>query len=330
MQVQGELWILLYVLSAVIVLLLAVSTGFSLGGCLLRPLFDKADRLLHVLPPEQYLAFFAQFVATGIVLSVITGLGVSWLIFGGLASFLGATVLLIGAAGYIYTGLLAVRQLVDARQSDPVERARHDNPSTMRFASAELIRGIAAIDVDVPVVDVQRLRSRFDKFCSHHDRLHGELNQVRRREAGRHLVAWSRELAPGYTRLVRSAAVSAVILAVVGSGTAVAARESLLRSVLAGAVLALSAVGLWWSGMWLRAKTHAGRMGALSEQLTAELSHARRKLDDIDRRIRKESGHPAHEGGPVETRTPKQRLFWPIVLRSWRDLRHFLGRLWAR
>jgi len=173
-----EFWLLLYTLSGLVVLLLTISTLFSLGGCLLRPWFDKQERMLHALPTEQYLTVFAWPIAQVVVFAVITGLGVTWLVSGGLTTLTGIAVLIVVAVGGIYAGLRAAEQLAKARHSDPIELAHSDNPAAMRWASAELTHSVKALEADAPTTDVKRLRSEHKKLHQLHNRLGGRLKEA--------------------------------------------------------------------------------------------------------------------------------------------------------
>lgn len=267
MPTRPELWLLLYTLSGFVILLLAISTLFSLGRYLLRPWFDEQERMLHVLPTEQYLTIFALPIAQIVVFAVITGLGVTWLVSGGLTTFTGIAVLVVSAVGGIYTGLRAVEQLTKARRSDPIELARSDNPAAMRWASAELTRSVNALKADAPTADAKRLRSEHKKLHQLYDGLDGRLKELRRsRPDQQHLVVWSRELASGYTGLVSLGALAAIILAVGATGALIVTRGDVVRAAGLGALLTVSAVGLWWIGMWLRARTHAKRTEASQDQ----------------------------------------------------------------
>lgn len=320
MSTRPELWLLLYTLSGFVILLLGISTGFSFIGYLLWPWLDRQEHSLHVLPTEQYLTIFAWPVAAAVVFPVITGLGVAWLMSGGLTLFTGIAVLVVGTAGGIYAGLLAVRQLIKTRRNDPVKLAHHDNPASMRWASVELTRRVTALKADVPTADTERLRRAHRELYTLHDRLVDSLKKLQRREPGKHLVARSRELAGRYTWWVSLGALAATVLAVVATPLAVVAGQNLLRAVGLGAFLAVSAVGLWWTGMLLRTKTHFARTDALSEHLTAEFNWVRHRLDEVDQHIRDEVSRRAAR------RTPRPApLLWPLSMRPLRWIRQLLG-----
>ncbi len=289
MLAHTQWWLVLYTLSGFVVLLLAVSTLFSLGGWLLRPWFDKQERMLHALPTEQYLTVFAWPIAQVVVFAVITGLGVTLLLTGGLTTLTGIAVLVVAAGGGIYAGLRGAWQLYEARRKDPIELACFDKPAAMRWAMAELTRSAKALWADASTTDVNRLRFEHQKLHQLHDRLNGLLKEPRQPEPGQQrLVVWSRELASGYTGLVSLGALTAVILAVGATGARIVAGGGVVRAVGLGAVLTVSAVGLWWVGMRLRARTHAKRTEAFRKELTEELEVVRCTLDKVDQCIRDE------------------------------------------
>lgn len=310
MPTQPELWLQFYVLSAFVVLLLAISTAFSLAGYLLRPWFNRQDQTLHALPTDQYLAYFAWPVATVVFFSLTTSFGGFWLRSGGLTSFIGAAVLIVGAAAVIYAGLLSAQQLLGLRRNNPIELARPDNPATMRWASSDLIHRATALKSEMFITDVDRLRFGHKELSEIHDKLESRLKRVRHREPGQRLVAWSRELAARYTWVVSLGTLAAVVLAVTAAVAAVVARKDLLRVAGLSAVLVVSAVGLWWAGMWLRARTHARRTEALSEQLTKELNDVRSQLDEVDQHIREKTSQQTRNDERAAPAAPMPSPHW--------------------
>jgi hypothetical protein len=236
-------------------------------------------------------------------------------------------VLIVVAVGGIYAGLRAAEQLAKARHSDPIELAHSDNPATMRWASAELTRSVKALEADAPTTDVKRLRSEHKKLHQLHDRLGGRLKELRQREPSRqHLVAWSRELASGYTGLVSLGALTAVILAVGATGARLVAGGDVVRAAGLGAALTASAVGLWWLGMRLRARTHAKRTEALRKELTEELDVVRCTLDKVDQHIRDEISRLARES---ELGASRPSPSGSPLLRSRHRISRLLGKFWS-
>jgi len=299
---EPEPWLLPYTLSAFVVLLLAISTLFSLGGYLLRPWFDRWERLLHALPPDQYLSFFA-FPLSATILGGIVNVGAAWLILGGLETGTGLSILGVVLGCAIYFGLAATRQLVNVRRKDAIELARSGKPAPMRFASAELVRSVNTLMADAPIVDIRRARFDSKKLRKIHDDLNSLMNKLPQQEPMKRLVTRSRELAAGHTRLVTLATLAAAVLAIVATVVRIVAGGDVLRAASLGALLLLLAVGMWWAGMWLRARTHADRYAALKEQLSEELNEVRSGLDDIDQRINGSNSAIWISGGPADGET---------------------------
>ena len=284
MSAEPEPWLLLYTLSGFVVLLLAISTLFSLGEYLLRPWFDRQESLLHALPPDQYLSFFAfPFLAT--ILAGIINIGTGSLGPDRPKSIQGIALLAIAFFATLWAGLLAVRQLIRARRNDPINLARSDKPASMRFALAELVRSVNTLMADAPILDIRRAHFDSKRLRKIHDELNMLVDERRQQEPVKSLVTRSRELAAGYTRLVTLATLAAAMLAIVATVVQIVAGGGVLRAASLGAFLVLLAAGLWWAGMWLRAKTHANRYAALKKQLTIGLDQVRSRLDGIDQLI---------------------------------------------
>lgn len=317
MSTQPEISLLFYMLAGLIVLLLAISTLFSLGGFLLRPWFDKQERMLHVLPTEQYLTVFAWPVVQVVVFAVITSLGVTWLVAGGLTTLTGIAVLVVVAVGGIYTGLRAAEQLAKERRGDPIELASFDNFVAMRRASAELTRSVNELKADMSISDIKKLSFEYKKLHQLHDSLHGRLEGMRQRNFGRKNL-WSRELISGYSGLVGVGVLVAAVLSVVATGARILTGGDVGRAVGLGASLIVTAVGLWWMGVWLRARTRAKRTDAFNAQLANELDAVRYALGYIDQHICNEisqlargnelgASHPNFGGIPPATHSARNQ-----------------------
>lgn len=232
-------------------------------------------------PIFSFFAFPLLATVVGILLNVGTDSPES----DGLEPIQGITFLGVAIVVTLSASLLAARQLSKARHDDPMKLARSDNPASMRFVLAELVRSVNTLKADAPLLEPPKARFDSKKLHKIHDDLNSLVDELRQQEPAQRLVTRSTALATGYTRLVTLATLAAVVLAIVATVVRIVTEGDVLRLASLGAFLVLLAAGLWWAGIWLRAKSHANRYAALKEQLTAGLSKVSSGLDGIDQHI---------------------------------------------
>lgn len=274
-------------LSAVGVCLIALSLLVSLAHLGLTSLLGWVERWLHAAPADQYLAYFAlPLVATvlGGLVNVGTGLAMPDQL--AIDRYQGLVVLAIVLVAAISVGVAAVRQLLRAREADPVDDADVRRPVSMWLAVADLKRRVRTLTDDVTMIEPKLLRLIAGRLERDNRKLLSKVDTLRSMCPAGGFASLRRGQLRGYAALVTVVSAGATTLAVIGSVVGVASGGGLLSHAAAGGLLAVLAIGLWSSAAAVRVKSATMRTRTLADRLTADLDKLSPCLDSIPEHAR--------------------------------------------